>query len=64
MFLSGTTFLFSDAKHGQQTAQDELTAKEFTIKTTNDAQLERDKRRVRNDYLEKKKLFMMLIVEM
>ena len=57
MFLSGTTFLFSDAKHEQQTAQDELTAKEFTIKTTNDAQLERDKRRVRNDYLEKKKLF-------
>lgn len=57
MFLSGTTFLFSDAKHEQQTAQDNLTAKELTIKTTNDANLEREKQRLRKEYQEKKKLF-------
>ncbi len=57
MFLSGTTFLFSDAKHTQQTAQDTLTAQEMKIKTKNDAKLERDKQNIRKEYKNNKKLF-------
>lgn len=57
MFLSGTTFLFSDAKAQQQTAQDTLTAKEMTIKTRNDAKLERDKQNIRREYKMNKKIF-------
>lgn len=57
MFLSGTTFLFSDAKHEQVAAQDDLTIKEYKIKTDTDAVIQMDSQKIRRDYQDKKRLF-------